>query len=55
MGGGLAIGTPLGQRIATFAFLILFLPPVGTMLPRKLRAVAPEVAGSLTVVALVAA
>ena len=55
MGGGRVVGTPLGRRIATFAFLTLFLPPDGTILLRKLTAVALEVAGSLTVVTLVAA
>ena len=54
VGGGLVVGTLLGRRIATFAFLALLLP-VETILLRKLRAVALEVAGSLTVVALVAA
>ena len=49
------VGTPLGRRIATFAFLTFLLPPVGTIPLRKLRAVAFEVAGSLTEVALVAA
>ena len=48
MGGGLVVGTLLGRRIATFAFLALLLP-VETILLRKLRAVALEVAGSLTV------
>ena len=55
VGGGLVVGTPLGRRIATFAFLTLLLTSVGTILLRKHRAVALEVAGSLTVVALVAA
>ena len=51
--GGHVVGTPLGRMIATFAFLTL-LPPGGSILLRKLRAVALEVAGSLTVIALVA-
>ena len=42
------------RSIANFAFLTLLLPPVGTILPRKVRVVALEVAGSLTVVTLVA-
>ena len=48
VGGDLVVGTPLGRSNAAFAFLTL-LPPVGTILLRKLRAVALEVAGSLTV------
>ena len=55
VGGGLVVGARFGRRIATFAFLTLRLPPVGTILLRKLKAVALEVAGSHTVVALVAA
>ena len=54
VGGGFVVGAPLVRRIATFAFYTL-LPPVGTILLHKLRAVALEVAGNLTVMALVAA
>ena len=55
VGGGLVVGTPLRRMIATIAFLTLHLPPVGRIPLRTLRAVALEVTGSLTVVALVAA
>ena len=55
LGGVFVVGTLLGRRIATVAFLTLLIPPVGRIRLRTLTTVALEVAGSLMVVTLVAA
>ena len=55
VGGGLVVRTPPGRKIATFSFLTLLLPTVGTVRLRDYKAFAIEVAGSVTVVTLDAA
>lgn len=52
---GLVVGTSHGRRIVTSSFLALRPDPVESILRRNLRAVALDVSGSLTVIAVVAA